>query len=297
MTHRPKSNKRKNPELSIRSTHRIFNRRLKLLPRDYWREQFACNLQNRPLNRATKIRKRKKVRMAPSVSRFVSSFLSLIQTRLSRFARFSSRYSIGPRGPHTRDKFSRAVSPFWKRCNRVPRNPTHACVHVRNPSSAANNPCVRVILARYHKGSSDNDEWKATHYRSYNTHSYSCSNPSNRVCVLRAHTSLHSFLARFLSHVGTIENRARVEENDSNRETNASAPPDLCQLCSLRVRRFVAEEIHSQSYSPLFNVAKFAKFSVGWISKDSSVVARSTPWLLVLFSFFFNGNDSKDFQR
>lgn len=75
----------------------------------------------------------------------------------------------------------------------------------------------------------------------------------------------------------------------------SSAPPDLCQLCSLRVRRFVAEEI--QSYSPLFNVAKFAKFSVGWISKDSSVVARSTPWLLVLFSFFFNGNDSKDFQR
>lgn len=127
MTHRPKSNKRKNLELSrfIPSPllPHIFNRRLKLLPRDYWREQFACNLQNRPLNRTSKNPKRKRKkrkRSSPSVPRFVSSFLSLIQTRLSPTDFPSSRYSIGPRArcssraTHGAISFH-AVLPFWIR--------------------------------------------------------------------------------------------------------------------------------------------------------------------------------------
>lgn len=93
MTHRRKSNKRKNLELSrfiVSPLPHIFNRRLKLVPRDYWREQFACNLQNRPLNRTTKNRKRKgKGKKRSPVSFSVRFFFSIPNSNSTFTRRFS----------------------------------------------------------------------------------------------------------------------------------------------------------------------------------------------------------------
>lgn len=93
MTHRRKSNKRKNLELSrfiVSPLPHIFNRRLKLVPRDYWREQFACNLQNRPLNRTTKNRKRKgKEKKRSPVSFSVRFFFSIPNSNSTFTRRFS----------------------------------------------------------------------------------------------------------------------------------------------------------------------------------------------------------------